>query len=71
MMCYLGLTQHLRNVTDHPDKNVENPYANITDYDSMVVPSKNFSSLEAAMADIFARDFMLKMNYNLKEKMPL
>ena len=43
----------------HADNNdVENPYANITDYDSMVVPSKHFSSLEAAMADIYARDFM-------------
>ena len=35
-----------------------NPYENITDYKSYVVPAKNFITLEAAMADIFARDFM-------------
>jgi len=40
-------------------------------YDSYVVPAKNFISLEAAMADIFARDFMYKMRYGLREEIPL
>ena len=40
-------------------------------YDSYVVPAKNFISLEAAMADIFARDFMYKMSYGLLEQIPL
>ena len=44
-----------------------NPYANITDYDSKAIASRHFESLEAAMADIYARDFMLKLGYNLKQ----
>mgnify|MGYP007004933866 CR=1 FL=1 len=52
-------------------KEPENPYSNMTDYESISISAKNFKSLEAAMADIYARDFMLKMGFNLKEKIPL
>jgi len=72
MMCYLGLTQSHAAYTDkYASPLRENPFANITDYESYHVASKNFNSLESAMADIYARDFMQKMHYNLREQIPL
>ncbi len=65
-MCYLGLTQSKNNID--PSKN---PYEKITDYESYSVPASKFESLEAAMADIYARDFMRRMKYGLKQEIPI
>ena len=73
MMCYLGMSQHYKNSTEKHQQLDEgtNPYANISDYDSKAIASKHFESLEAAMADIYARDFMLKLGYDLRQQVPL
>lgn len=66
MMCYLGLSQSNKSINPG-----HNPYTNITDYESYSVGAKNFETLEAAMADIYSRDFMRNMKLSLKEKVPL
>ena len=68
-MCYLGLSQY-RAAYDDYDEN-ENPYQGLNDYHSMVVPSSQFPSLEAELGDVFARDFMRKMRYDLKAEIPI
>ena len=70
MMCYLGLTQHWQQYGGRREEPA-NPYENMADYESRSVAAKHFHSLEAAMADIYARDFMHKMGYNLRETIPL
>ena len=69
MMCYLGLSQY-RAAYDDYDEN-ENPYQNVKDYHSLVVPSRKFPSLEAELGDVFARNFMRRMRYDLKTEIPV
>ena len=69
MMCYLGLSQYRAAYEDY-DEN-ENPYRGVNDYHSVVVPSRQFPSLEAELGDVFARDFMRKMGYDLKREIPI
>ena len=71
-MCYMGLTQP-RTVDPgwEPSESEENPFVNITDYDSYQVSTKHFDSLEACMSDMYARDFMRRMGYTLREAIPM
>ena len=68
-MCYLGLSQYRAAYEDY-DEN-EDPYHAVKDYHSLIIPSKKFPSLEAELGDVFARDFMRKMRYDLTAEIPI
>ena len=71
-MCFMGMTQPRTTDPNYkPPEHENNPFANITDYDSWQLSAKHFISLEACMADIYARDFMKRMGYSLREAIPL
>ena len=65
-MVYLGLTASTK--PKNSEEQESNPFENINDNSS---DANNFDSHEAAMADIYARDFMKRMGYSLTEKIPI
>ena len=71
-MCFLGLNQ-TRTVGSgqQPLRDDYDPFKNITDYESWALSPGEFTSTEACIADIYARDFMKKMGYSLKQDIPL